>query len=499
MKSRSQETSNQLPLAPLLEAIRDSSIYGVTRAISVILGVIAIPIFARIMSPDEFGRYSLALLTITVLSRVISEWSRSSILRFDSRYKGTENYDRYASNLFIPPILLGGLIGILVASLWLIFGLFSHYDDYVIVSIIVLPFSISFALLTTLLRVRQKAKEFSLLQVLNRVGAIAVGALFILLVQMGGEGMLYGMFISLALLVPISLRWTAISKNISFGLVRARDLRKYLSYGIPLTMFALSAFLMRYTDRYMISFFRGVREVGIYSFASMFPQRTIETLIGIIALGAFPIIVREWEDNKRGSAANITSNLAKYHMLLTVPIATVLIILPKNLISVIATENFEAAYSVIPFITISSYFTSIAWFSSISFNLSTETGQLLFITIAALIINIILNLLTIPVWGYKGAAFSTMLTSMVYFGSVFSYSRKWLPWRIRTRVVFRVLGATVIAAALSYALKLLMKGLSTFNTVVIVVFYAMVYFSILQVIGELRLRKIITILIHSRS
>lgn len=477
-------------MSPMFEVIRDTSIYGITRIISVLIGLITIPIFAQIMTPDLFGMYSLALLTVTISYQVVNEWSRSSILRFDSKYSGTDEYARYISNVFITPIFLGVVVSSVIITLWITTDLFNEYSAYILASAGVFFLSIVHSMLITLLRIRQKAKQFSILQLLNRFAALAIGIGLILWLKIGGEGLLYGMFITLALLIPISMKWTGILGDISFRYVKLCDLKRYFSYGIPLTFFALSAFFMRYTDRYMISFFRGVDEVGLYSFACLLPQRAIEMIIGIIVLGAYPIIVREWENTSRKAATDITSRLARYHLLITAPIVVLLLILPQQIISFVGTTRYVVAYRAIPFVTIATYFTSIAWFSSIAFHLSTRTGLLLIISVCSLLANIILNFITVPKWGYQGAAFTTMITSTLFFSAVFVVSRKWLPWKISSRVLLHIIVASVIAGVITLILKRILPE-TRLSFVSIILVYVLSYISMLELEGEFRLSRII--------
>lgn len=484
---------NAIALSPLFEVIRDSSTYGITRIISVLLGLVAIPVFAQILTPDMLGRYYIALLTVTISSQVVNEWSRSSVLRFDTRYRNTDQYDTYLSNVFIFPLLFGILVGLVALFLLHATGIFSGFREYVLVCIAVFVVSILDALLITLLRVRQQARRFSIILLAKRFIALSTGVGLILSLRTGGEGLIYGMLISLAVSIPLSIRWTAISRSISISNISMSHLKRYLSYGIPLTFFALSAFLLRYTDRYMISYFKDMDQVGLYSFASLLPQRTIETLIGIVALGAFPVIVKEWEQTSSESATGITSSLARYHMLLTIPIATIMLLFPKELLSLAGSAQYTAAYPAIPLLALGSYFSSTAWFSSIAFSLSTRTSLLLLITFFSVLINVVINLFTIPEWGFKGAALSTMITSFLYFSGVFFISRKWLPWRIKGQAVLRIVSAAIVSGGLTLIAKTAIGGRGPFRTIGVVLLFIVLYATMLQLLGELRLRKLASV------
>lgn len=490
MKISFERYRNALPVTPLVEVIRDSSIYGATRIISVLIGVVTIPIFALIMPPEVFGMYSLALLTVTISYQVVNEWSRSSILRFDSKYSGTADYKEYLSNVFIPPIAFGIIVSFIVLLFWFSSDFLNKFNDYIPVAIAVFLLSILHSLLITLLRIRQRAKQFSIIQLANRIGALVIGIGLIVLFGFGGEGLLYGMLASYLVLIPISLKWTRLLHDISVKALNINEIKRYLSYGIPLTLFALFAFLMRYTDRYMISIYRGIDEVGLYSFACLLPQRTIEMIIGIVALGAYPIIVREWENTSKQAATVVTSDLARYHMLITFPIMIILVILPREVISLAGTQQYIVAFKSIPFVSIATYFTSMAWFSSIAFHFSTHTRQLLNVSVVSLIFNILLNLIMVPKWGYNGAALSTMITSIIYFIIVFSISRKWLPWKIPVAVISNVLASTLIASVIAILCRsLLFQGNLRFF--VSILMYVLIYVLMLEILGEFKITKVL--------
>jgi O-antigen/teichoic acid export membrane protein len=472
----------------ILEFVKDSSKYGAARVVSIVLGLVSVPIFSRIMSPEQFGRYSLALLTVTIAYQLVNEWSRASILRFDARYRNTPQYEKYLSNVLLPPAFLGALIGGIAVALWLVLDISTSYQSYILVSVAVFALLVFYVPVSALLRVRQKAGRFSLLQVLYRAGSLLIGILLIVLFGLGGEGMLYGMFVSLVVLVPICLKWTAVIPSLSLRLLDFSEIKRYLNYGFPLMLYTLSAYLMRYTDRFMISYLRDTSEVGLYSFACLLPQRSIEILIDVIALGAFPIIVREWENSRRDAALNLTSELARFDFQMIMPILTILILFPDYLIAVIGTTRYEVSFATIPLVSVASCLKSMTWFSGIAFHLSTNTRQLLVITLCSLLVNIALNLLLIPAQGYQGAALATMITSVVYSIVIFSISRKWLPWKISGKVIGYSVMATILAAGVAVVLKGVLSG-SVAGGGIAIASFAVVYLLILETTGQLRLRR----------
>lgn len=459
------------------------------------MGIIILPVLPRILSPDAFGTYSIAFLTLTVASQAMNDWSRNSILRFESKHRSRPEYGAFLSSVLIPPVLLGVAAGVAAVVLWQLTDALRTFGTYVAACALVLPLLIIHTLLLTLLRVRQATLRFSTLQILERLGALGLGITFVIALGLSGAGLIWGVFATHLVLLPLCLKWTQVIPELSFRLVDSARIRTYLTYGMPLAVFALCMFLMRYADRYMISHFRSIHEVGLYSYASLYPQRTIEAIIGIMALGAFPVIVREWESRGISSATQITSGLARYHLLVNAPIIGLLLLFPKEILGFIGTQEYREAYRVIPLVTLGSYFASLAWFSSIAFHLSTRTGRLLRVSLIALMLNILLNLLSIPRWGYVGAAYTTLFSSIFYCAATFAMSRKSLPWGIGMGSILKTVAAAVVPGVLVLAARRVLPVRGLYSFAFMAVIYLGAYTLMLELQGEFAVTRAIRTLV----
>jgi O-antigen/teichoic acid export membrane protein len=83
--------------------------------------------------------------------------------------------------------------------------------------------------------------------------------------------------------------------------------------------------------------------------------------------------------------------------------------------------------------------------------------MLLLVTMAAGL-NVVLNLIFIPRYGYNGAAAATFLSYLVYPLLVYRVSRAEIPWRLQWRSAGRTVAAVLVMAAVMLGLKGVLAG-----------------------------------------
>src|SRR5699024_486137 len=62
--------------------LRDSFIYLLSRIFPAMLSFVALFIFIKYMSPNDYGLYSLAIVSIGLINVISSQWIRSGMIRF---------------------------------------------------------------------------------------------------------------------------------------------------------------------------------------------------------------------------------------------------------------------------------------------------------------------------------------------------------------------------------------------------------------------------------
>jgi len=188
--------------------------------------------------------------------------------------------------------------------------------------------------------------------------------------------------------------------------VRTRSL---LSFSIPVVATTGIKSIFTDTDIYLIGFFSGVQQVGLYKSGYVLAKFLGFTLMAFNFL-FLPRISRHLEEDRLGKVNQLYSRTATWLVLLTFPPFLLLIIFPETIIRL----TFGTAYvpATIPLLVLAlAYFTHSVMGPNGTLLMSTGNVRFLFAATAfASITNILLNLELIPEYGILGAAVSTLVS-----------------------------------------------------------------------------------------
>jgi len=171
-------------------------------------------------------------------------------------------------------------------------------------------------------------------------------------------------------------------------------------------------FLMGYTDSFMISYYLDEYQVGIYNACIALSMMLVFIPVSI---GGYisPKIAKAYSNHHHDEIKTIFKNSMKIILLVTVPIFMVMYIFGEFFLTL-----FGEAFSIA---TLTLLLTNIAFLSQaltgpVGFILNMTDNQHIFMRILgmALLINILLNALFIPLYGINGAALA-LLFSMSFW------------------------------------------------------------------------------------
>src|SRR5690554_6823419 len=74
--------------------------YLPSKFIPAFIGLISLPIYTAIFSPDEYGIYSMVISAVGLISSIISSWLSHSALRYYDEYNQADKGSEYYSTIF---------------------------------------------------------------------------------------------------------------------------------------------------------------------------------------------------------------------------------------------------------------------------------------------------------------------------------------------------------------------------------------------------------------
>ncbi len=198
---------------------------------------------------------------------------------------------------------------------------------------------------------------------------------------------------------------------------------KYLSYALkistPLVLHGIALGILSQSDRTMITWLAGASQTGIYSLIYNY------SMIATVVTNALEGVWVPWftQKLKYMEIDNINRAMSLYSFLICTIICGVMLVGPE-VVSIMAAESYWEGIVVIPPLVISNF---IIFVYTLFVNIEHYHKKTIFIsvnTVIAAILNIVLNFVFIPQYGYAAAAYTTLMSYVTSLVLHLIYAKK---------------------------------------------------------------------------
>lgn len=435
--------------------LRHSGAYAAARGLPALVSLLTIAAFSRILSPEAYGRYALVLAGAGLGSALLFQWLRLCLLRFLPAHPETpERVLAPILSAFMTLVLLSAIGG---GAAVLLIG------DPIWRLLVALGLALVWAqgwfdLNRELARSRLSPLRYGVLSGTKAVLALALGALLVL-AGLGAAGALLGVLAGLV--APTFAFGVGEWSGARLGRFRPRRHRHLLAYGLPLALNFVLVWVVASSDRLLVGWLLDVDAAGLYAVGYDLAQHSLGVVFTVVSLAAYPLAVRALEREGAAAAREQLEKSAGLLLGVGAPAAAGLALLAPGLAEILVGAEFRtAAARVIPWIALAAALAGIkAFHFDLAFQLGRRTMMQVWVSLAAAIVNLGLNLLWIPRYGVLGAAYATVVAyGVALAGSVvLGRSAFRIPWTWST--ASRVGVATVLmAAAVAAALRTVEPG-----------------------------------------
>lgn len=471
---------------------KDIFIYIPSMLLPVFFGFIALSVYTRLFTPEEYGDYALTMNTVSIFGIVSFGWLNQSNLRFYSKYKNTE-FKKYISTSYF------SLIGTLILSISLIY-IFTFGNlmprsvgNHLGLVIAILISNSSLETLLSILRADRKAKMVSIIRVATSFLYLLISLIFIYIFNLGVSSL----FLSIITGNLIS-SGIIISQHNFIKFVHVKEFswdlfKEFYRYGVPVATILIFSWILMVSDQFILEYFKGNHEVGIYSATynlASYPMSLVSTLI---ITAAFPIIIDTWENNFEDDTKTVISAIIRYYLIIAIPSLVGIIILSKEIMLILGSA-YSSGYIALPWICFGSIIYGLCIYVNKGFELKKNTKILAFLVGIAGISNIIMNIFLIPKYGYYGAAVSTSISYLIYLIIGIYSSKKDINWTIV--INFHSIKNVIIASLLMGITLIIIKEntISSFLNMVILIclgigIYLLSLFTIKEINNEVAFFK----------
>lgn len=407
------------------------------------ISFISMPIFARLLTVADYGIYDTYNAYINIFTIIIGYALHMSIKNANIDYEGKVN--KYTSSITLI-ILFSSVFWLILAAIFRnpLSKALSLDQPYLVILIVIE--SLGIAMITfynSYLAIEYRYKEYLILSLVFAV--LGIGLSIILIVTLFTETRYLGRVFGT---VAAS---TAVAVYILFRLYKGerptfnKEYWKYgLRIGLPLIPHGLSQILLNQFDRVMIKNIIGNAEAGLYSFAY-----NILTIFNVIT-ASIQTAYEQWffDQMREGNTARIRKVSTIYAGVVGIFVTALYLIAPEFTTIFGGMKYEESKYVVFP-ILLAGFYGFMYYFPSTVEYYHKKTKMIAVATMIAAGLNVVLNLIFIPRYGYVAAAYTTVVCYLIYYVIHVIFAR-----RVQKSFLFNMkahIGITAAVTVLAFA------------------------------------------------
>jgi len=450
--------------------LKDFSWYFLGSLIPIVIGVLKTPIFTRHFNQEEFGHLGIITVTFSYLGMILFAWIGTCIWRYQPKYKLSKLLNELYSNiLFLFVIAL--LILFVIVIIWHSFENSFLMKNLILFSFIQLIFSQLYSYYMIVVRIEGRAVFYTIFQSLRAVLSFITVLTLVFIFKVDITALILSLVIIDFVAVLYLFIFNPLKVVINFKLTNKKYLKELLIYGSTGLLINICFLTISSSDRYIISWFGSINDVGVYDQVYKISQLSIAAFVTIFFNTINPTLLNELERNFENSKYLMRSYL-KVFFIYGFPAIVYLSFFAKEISDVLLGKEFRIGYNIIPFVFFAAFLHGAINFFELRLKFKDKLKKLSLIMIGATILNIILTIIFVSRFGYKWAAVTTTITYVVIFGVFLSLDRD----------------------ILFYSSK---EGKNNFKFLLVFVVQFLIYFSLNEYFEFTILNKIFTVLIFA--
>ncbi|MBB4634533.1 lipopolysaccharide biosynthesis protein [Longimicrobium terrae] len=433
------------PAAPRTSVARHGGIYLVARFASDALGLVALGVYTRVLSPGEYGTYAMVIATSALVHAVLYNWLSLGVARFLPEQRGT--YERFLASALAAFAAITAVITIVGVAASLFWPDRSARPLFALGTGLLVVHA-WFEMNLEVARAQLAPGRYALLSAAKGAISLAVGV-YLAHQGWGARGLLAGLIVSMLVVGGWGSRkhWP----RMRLADVDREVVGRVFRYGAPLTGVLLASFIVDSSDRLLLGTMAGADAAGVYSASYVLAKQGIIILMLPVALATFPVAVRAMSERGLAAAQAELQRGAVLLLALSVPGTVGLMILAPSVAHVFLGPEFRAqGGAILPIVAFAVFLLGMQQYHfGRAFTLSKNTWLGIWPTGVAAAVNLGLNLLWIPRWGVMGALYATVAGYGVSVLLTWWIGLRLFPLPFPTRESLRIaLAAGVMAAAL---------------------------------------------------
>lgn len=386
-----------------------SLLYAIGNISNKVVGFLLLPLYTHFLSPHDYGVIEIIDLLIAVSAIVFGVQAiGSAMIRvYHDQQENADKKHVLATSMWLSALVSSFIAAVIVATSGVLATDWLGEESLqrvIVVSAITLVFSGQIELLLIWKRIEQRAVYFVVFSVARLIVSVTLNVIFIAYYELGVLGFAYSALISSVLgflvLYPPFIK----QGGAPFVWAKAKDVIKL---GYPLILAGVAFFVIHFADRFILNHYTDLAQVGFYSLAYKFGF-LVTTLVGEPFGRVWNVNVFAYAKDEGWEAKFARVFLYFNIALLWVGLGICLFV--DGLLGWIIDYKFAPAMQFVAFIVVAYILRELGDFFRQLLMINRKSGKISSIAAVAAILNVVLCLGVVPIWGALGAAIVTLIT-----------------------------------------------------------------------------------------
>jgi len=395
--------------------------YTAASILSKVIAVALLPLYTRYLTPGDYGAAEVMFAAVVSASIVVRFGLIEAVLRF--YYKDDEQPREVVKSSF------AGLFWLSTIAMAIAMPFAGPISELLLVRPAADLARISIAglwvltmseFLLTLFRLEERARAFFTTTIVNVLATIALTIALVVGADEGARGLLVGSYAAgaVTVLVLIALQWRKLSLRFDRAL-----LRRLFRFGMPTMPAEVSLYALNFVDRIIIVRTLGVAEAGLYSLAVKFAQ-AVNVLVRGFQLAWPPLAysIRDDGEARRAYAVVVTLFVAACAF-----VVTGMWLFSRWIVRLLAAPDFFDSFEAVGLISTAVTLYALYLVLVVILGRTGRTEFNLPATLAALVANVVLNLILVPPLGIVGAGLALVASYVVVLALMYVFTQRLFP------------------------------------------------------------------------
>ena len=424
------------------ELYKNTIILGIGSFLPKFVSIITLPIVTACLTKSEYGTFDLINTLVMLLIPIATLQIQTAAFRFLVECRGDyEKSCKIITNIFLVTILAASILSIVISVFMSSFSVNIRY-------MVALYFWVDCINITISQVVRGLGKNglysFSsiLCSVTNGIGVFV--ALKIL--NLGLWGAIISLVISSAISLLTQFFYAKVYCYIKIQLRSLKQIKELLAFSWPMIPNNLSSWVLKLSDRLVITAFLGIEANAVYAVANKIPN-----LLSI----AQSVFVMAWQENaslavKDKDADKYFTKMFDKIFSLMIGFTALLIGFNPVIFKLLIKGEYADAYIQIPILILGMFFYCMSAFQGGIYIAHKKTKSVGITTIVAAAINLVIDLLFVNLIGITAGSLSTLIAYVVLYIYRLFDSLKFQPMDYKIKKQFILLSVIVVMLLLCF-------------------------------------------------